>query len=609
MASPVERRTAVAERSCNRRSRELSAATGSVANLRLMFLLATDWATISSLVTGAGTLVLAVATFAAVRSSNRSARIAEAALQEQRRPVLAPSRLEDPLQKLMFVDEHWVSAAGGRAAAEHVDGSVYLAISLRNVGSGIAVCQGWAVRPGFGTSRTMPTPAALEEFRLQTRDLYIPAGDIGMWQGALRNPDDPVRAATAAAIDARQPITIELLYSDQVGLQRTITRFGLIPTAESWLVSVSRHWYLDWDGPRPENAVRAAVDVVQRDWEAAERRASAARETTAAPNADGATRAARRPSGTRAALAADNSGAAGEKFPSRAALPAGGCVRCPRLAGPRTLVVTRFVDARVHVDFTEREARSLVRAAALVTDVLRPELFTRDRPGAESPLVTACQVLIGACERAGIEARGAGPRERGAARALSPAGRAVRQGRRRSATLPNVLQLGHLEGVGDRCLGGAAWSDDAHVQNVAAGPQILVFLRRGARGVFGRRCFAPMPVGWRTSAHSEPGRLAGRLEVERCPAGRRVDPLDDQPRLRCCDDGVRDARRRGLPVAASRGHRVGVLAGTGGGERAACAAAAARVRARADPRTVGPLDAVEARRHVLAEVERPPVSR
>jgi hypothetical protein len=252
-----------------------------------MFLLGTAWTTISSLVTGAGTLVLAVATFAAVRSANRSARIAELALQEQRRPLLAPSRLEDPLQKLMFVDGHWISAAGGRAAAEHVDGSVYLGISLRNVGSGIGVCQGWTVRPVFSTSGTAPAPAALEEFRLQTRDLYVPAGDIGMWQGALRNPDDPLRAATAQAIDARQPITIELLYSDQVGLQRTITRFGLIPTADSWLASATRHWYLDWDGPRPDREVRAAVDMLERDREAAERRAASAREVAA--DADGAT--------------------------------------------------------------------------------------------------------------------------------------------------------------------------------------------------------------------------------------------------------------------------------------------------------------------------------
>jgi hypothetical protein len=253
-----------------------------------MLLLGSDWSTISSLVTGAGTLVLAVATFASVRSSNRSARIAEAALQEQRRPVLAPSRLEDPVQKLMFVEGHWVSTAGGRATVEHVEGIVYLAISLRNVGSGIGVCQGWVATAGLGSSRNMPTHAAEDEFRLQSRDLYIPAGDIGMWQGALRNPDDPLRAAVAEAIEAREPLSVELLYSDQVGLQRTITRFGVIPAADSWLVSVTRHWYLDWDGPRPDRDVRAAVEAVQRDQEAAERRSATPSEIAAPADGGGA---------------------------------------------------------------------------------------------------------------------------------------------------------------------------------------------------------------------------------------------------------------------------------------------------------------------------------
>ena len=242
-----------------------------------MFVLASDWTTISSLVTGAGTLVLAVATFAAVKSANRSARIAELALQEQRRPLLAQSRLDDSLQKLMFVDGVWISAAGGRAAVEHIDGKVYLGISLRNIGSGIGVCQGWIVSAQLTTSRTAPNAAEVESFRIQTRDLYIPAGDIGMWQGALRDPDDPLRAATAAAIDARQPISIELLYTDQVGLQRTITRFGVVPAGDdSWLASVTRHWYLDWDGPRAERDVRAAVEVIEREREAAEHRLGAA---------------------------------------------------------------------------------------------------------------------------------------------------------------------------------------------------------------------------------------------------------------------------------------------------------------------------------------------
>ena len=227
-----------------------------------------DWATISSLATAAGTLVLAVATFSAVRSSNRSARIAEMALQEQRRPLLAPSRLEDPDQKIMFMEGNWVHAGGGRAAVEHVDGNVYLVISLRNVGSGIAVCQGWTARAGGSASADYPTQAPLENFRLQARDLYIPAGDIGLWQGALRNPDDEVRAGIANSVDSGQAVTVELLYSDQVGRQRTISRFGLVPAGDTYIVSLTRHWYLDWEGPRPESQALAAGEVIKREHEA-----------------------------------------------------------------------------------------------------------------------------------------------------------------------------------------------------------------------------------------------------------------------------------------------------------------------------------------------------
>src|SRR5947209_13750536 len=205
-----------------------------------MLALGTDWATISSLATAGGTLVLAVATFAAVRSSNRSARLAEVALQDQRRPVLAPSRFDDPGQKIMFVEGHWVRAGGGRAVAEHLDGNIYLAISLRNFGSGIGVCQGWIASAGLQPSTVAPTPRPLDEFRIQTRDLYIPAGDIGMWQGAIRDHGEAAYDELAAAIDGREAISIELLYSDQVGEQRTVTRFGLTPYGEEndWIASV-----------------------------------------------------------------------------------------------------------------------------------------------------------------------------------------------------------------------------------------------------------------------------------------------------------------------------------------------------------------------------------
>jgi len=215
----------------------------------MTFIASLDWPTVASLATAAGTLVLALATFASVRSANRSGRVAELALQEQRRPVLVQSRLDDPLQKIMFVDGHWVRVSGSGAVAEHVDGTVYMAASLRNVGAGIGVLQGWTVNAGLRTSREGPAPE--REFRTQTRDLYIPPGDVGLWQGALRDPTDEAHPPIAEAARRREPISLELLYTDQVGGQRTISRFHLVPVGDDgWTVSTGRHWYLDRDGPR-----------------------------------------------------------------------------------------------------------------------------------------------------------------------------------------------------------------------------------------------------------------------------------------------------------------------------------------------------------------------
>jgi hypothetical protein len=88
--------------------------------------LAANWTTISSLATAGGTLVLGIATFAAVRSANRAARIAERSFQIGLRPVLAPSRLEDAPQKVMFVDHHWMTRRGpsrsGRRRRDHLPG-------------------------------------------------------------------------------------------------------------------------------------------------------------------------------------------------------------------------------------------------------------------------------------------------------------------------------------------------------------------------------------------------------------------------------------------------------------------------------------------------------
>ena len=67
-----------------------------------------DWATVASLATALGTVILAVATFSAVRSANLMARVAQQSLLAGLRPVLMASRREDPEQKVNFGDTKWV---------------------------------------------------------------------------------------------------------------------------------------------------------------------------------------------------------------------------------------------------------------------------------------------------------------------------------------------------------------------------------------------------------------------------------------------------------------------------------------------------------------------
>jgi hypothetical protein len=208
-----------------------------------------DWALISSLATAGGTLVLGIATFASVRSANRAARAAEGSLLAGLRPLLVASRLQDPPEKVSFADQHWLRVDGGHGVAEVTADAVYLAISVRNVGSGIGVLHGWMFldeRPT--TDRTAPNPA---DFRRLTRDIYVPAGDIGFWQGAFRDPSQPEFAEARAAVESREPVTIELLYGDHEGGQRVITRFALTPREDTgWIAAAGRHWNIDRPDPR-----------------------------------------------------------------------------------------------------------------------------------------------------------------------------------------------------------------------------------------------------------------------------------------------------------------------------------------------------------------------
>ena len=209
----------------------------------------TDWVTISSLATAGGTLVLAGATFASVRSANRASRIAQQALLAETRPLLMPSRAQDPEQKVGFSDDHWVHVGGSAATAETVDRHVYLTMSLRNAGAGIAVLHGWRFHP-----RRLMGPDIqpdVTKFRRLTRDLYIPAGEAGFWQGAFRDRNEPEFAEAREVVLAREPLTIEILYGDHQGGQRIVSLFSLLPSEDGrWLATVSRHWNIDRPDPR-----------------------------------------------------------------------------------------------------------------------------------------------------------------------------------------------------------------------------------------------------------------------------------------------------------------------------------------------------------------------
>ena len=210
-----------------------------------------DWVTISALATAGGTLVLAGATFASVRSANRAARVAERSLLAGLRPLLMPSRPDDPPQKISFIDEKHLVAKGGEGAAEASSGAVYLAISLRNAGTGIAVLHGWRFYPERLAGVSAGNPPPVEEFSRLTRDIYVAAGDVGFWQGAFRDPAVPEFAAATAAIAAHNPLTVDILYGDHEGGQRTISRFALLPRDDGrWIAAAARHWNVDRDDPR-----------------------------------------------------------------------------------------------------------------------------------------------------------------------------------------------------------------------------------------------------------------------------------------------------------------------------------------------------------------------
>jgi hypothetical protein len=213
----------------------------------------TAWATLADLGTAAGTLVLAGATFVAVRASARSTRIAERALLAGQRPVLAPARPQDQAESVRFADGRIFPLSNGQALVQQDAGIIYLAIPLCNVGAGLALLRGYhlqgesaadAAQDPRGVARHLrgDLPPEWRTFSPQQRHLLISTSRAGFWQAALRDPETRLHKEMAEAIETRGRVTVDVLYGDHEGGQPSVTRFVLLPEADSWRCDATRYW-------------------------------------------------------------------------------------------------------------------------------------------------------------------------------------------------------------------------------------------------------------------------------------------------------------------------------------------------------------------------------
>lgn len=216
----------------------------------------TDWVTtLADTGTAVGTLVLAGATFLAVRASARSVAIAERTLLAGQRPVLAPAGPDDPVASVQFADGLVFPVGSGQPLVHRDTGVIYLAIPLRNVGAGLAILRGYRLQgepaanvaqDSRGVARHLrgdPPPEPLA-FSPQQRDLLISSSRAGFWQAALRDPQAVLDKEITQAIETQGRITVDVLYGDHEGGQPSVTRFVLLPEAGSWRCDAVRYWSL-----------------------------------------------------------------------------------------------------------------------------------------------------------------------------------------------------------------------------------------------------------------------------------------------------------------------------------------------------------------------------
>ena len=114
------------------------------------------------------------------------------------------SRLEDPKRDVQFSEGKLLTVCGGEATLEVTDDVTYMVIGVTAV----------------------------------------------FWQGALRDPASEAFKTVGAASEARQALTVNVLYGDFEGGQRVISQFAVRWENQRWLTSSGRHFQLDRPDPR-----------------------------------------------------------------------------------------------------------------------------------------------------------------------------------------------------------------------------------------------------------------------------------------------------------------------------------------------------------------------
>ncbi len=150
----------------------------------------------------------------------------------------------------MRFPERALTIPGHGGAIEDDGERVFLGLGVRNGGQGLAVIHGWRVDVLEGIEQVSVRPDP-DSFRRQQLDLFIPAGERGVWLGAVRDRHDDVLRPLRAALTAGERVIIDLLYGDHEGGQRTIARFSLVADEDGERRAlVLRYWNLDREDPR-----------------------------------------------------------------------------------------------------------------------------------------------------------------------------------------------------------------------------------------------------------------------------------------------------------------------------------------------------------------------